>query len=138
MINSRSIDDLSPEAQSKYAEFEQAMTKAGLRYLVTSTYRDQECQNYLYASGRTRPGPILTHLIVSPHQSRVAWDIALYDGNRKPSWDIKMDVNKNSVADYLEAARIGSSLGLIVGGLYHGTFKDYPHFNLPMKPWDKE
>ena len=130
MINSRSIDDLTPEAQAKYHEFEQAMTKAGIRYIVTCTYRDQESQDWIYASGRKRPGPILTKVTHSPHTARIAWDIAVLDANGKVSWTIG--------PEYRQAAQIGASLGLIAGGLYEGGWLDYPHFNLPQKPWDKE
>lgn len=129
MINSRKVEDLTPEAQDKFKEFKAAVEAAGILFTVTSTYRDQEMQDYLYASGRTRPGPILTKVKHSRHQDREAWDIAMIGPKGEICWDVKVDVNKNQIPDYLEAARIGASLGLVAGGLWEG-FKDWPHYEL--------
>lgn len=128
MINSRLISDLTPEAQAVYSRFKAHCEQAGIKFIVTSTYRDQEAQDWLYASGRTRKGPILTKGRHSTHQDRIAWDIAIVDG-RTPMWSVKVDVNKNSESDYCEAGEIGENLGLIWGGSYKG-FKDFCHFQL--------
>jgi peptidoglycan L-alanyl-D-glutamate endopeptidase CwlK len=128
MINSRDLKELTPEAQAKFAEFKVAMDAAEIPFIVTSTWRDQESQNYLYASGRTRPGPILTQRTHSVHQDRRAWDIAILQGKRV-IWETKVDVNENQIPDYLEAAKIGASIGLDPGGLWP-HFKDWPHFQL--------
>jgi peptidoglycan LD-endopeptidase CwlK len=130
MINSRKIEDLTPEAQAMFLKFKEAMDAAGIRFVVTSTYRDQEMQDYLWASGRTRKGPILTKVRHSRHQDREAWDIAIIGSDGVISWDVKVDADKDLIPDYLEAAKIGESLGLTAGGLYKGDFKDWPHYEL--------
>jgi peptidoglycan LD-endopeptidase CwlK len=135
MINSRLIDDLTVEAQKVYCEFEKAMSNISVRYIITSTFRDQEMQDWLYAQGRTRPGPIVTHVKHSAHQDRIAWDIAIINKSRRVSWDVKADVNQDGTPDYLQAVQVGTNLGLICGGNYTG-WKDWPHFNLNIAPWN--
>jgi peptidoglycan L-alanyl-D-glutamate endopeptidase CwlK len=126
-MTSRSIDDLVPELRALYWKFSAAMAQAGLTFMVTSTYRDQAEQDALYAQGRTKPGKVVTWVKRSKHQERKAFDIALLkDG--KPVWDTKVSVNGNDIPDYLEAARIGESIGLRAGGLWKKP--DYPHFEL--------
>jgi len=60
----------------------------------------------------------------------LAFDIAIVkDG--KPTWDIKVDVNKDEIPDYIEAANVGESVGLICGAKFFKPAKpDYPHFQL--------
>ena len=59
--------------------------------LVYEAFRSAERQAYLYASGRVRPGPVITYTLDSAHELGVAvdwvplvggkqcWDTALYD-----------------------------------------------------------
>lgn len=47
MINSRKIEDLTPEAQIKCRQFLSACSNAGLKILVINTLRDQEFQKSL-------------------------------------------------------------------------------------------
>ena len=49
MINSRSIMDLHPKVQVMVNAMLEACIKAGFDILITSTYRDAEAQNALYA-----------------------------------------------------------------------------------------
>ncbi len=74
----RNITELLPIGQTACRLLFQECYKSGIRNIfVTETYRSQARQNYLYAQGRTRPGPIVTWTLSSHHQSRLAWDIAV-------------------------------------------------------------
>ena len=83
MIASRLLSDLLPSVRSRFVEFERAadesLRDAGIDLIWTSTYRDNESQNQLYAQGRTRAGAIVTNARggESFHQYRVAADFAL-------------------------------------------------------------
>lgn len=57
----------------------------------------------------------------------LAFDIVIVK-NGKPTWDIKVDVDGDEIPDYIEAANIGESLGLICGAKFDNP--DYPHFQL--------
>lgn len=56
MINSRKIEDLHPHVQSKADRFIFESKQAGIDMIAISTYRDVECQDHLYAQGRTIAG----------------------------------------------------------------------------------
>jgi peptidoglycan L-alanyl-D-glutamate endopeptidase CwlK len=88
MIASRSIDDLLPVVKEKVKKFVALCKGDGIELLVTSTYRDNESQNALYAQGRTEPGKIVTNAKggQSFHNYRCAVDVVpLVNG--KPDWD---------------------------------------------------
>lgn len=154
----KDLKQMHPELIKKYQLFRDAMLKANLQFLVTSVSRSVKEQFALYAQGREpltmvnkyrklADLPSITlaqnvkvtwtlkskHIIdlddgdTSNDLSR-AFDIVLIDGNKKVSWDIKMDVNKNKIADYIEAGKIGESVGLKWGGRFKSP--DYPHFEI--------
>ncbi|WP_107942730.1 M15 family metallopeptidase [Metasolibacillus fluoroglycofenilyticus] len=78
----RDLTELLPVGQTACRLLFQECYKAGIRNIfITETYRSQERQNYLYAQGRTRPGPIITWTLNSNHTSRLAWDIAVSPPN---------------------------------------------------------
>ena len=135
MINSRSIDDLTLDAQAWFKRFVMKVEdEAGMIYghdwIVTSTYRDQECQDKLFAQGRSDPGPVVTWTRYSRHTGRRAWDIAIRDNKTgKLSWDIKVDVNHDNMPDYQQLALLGKSMGLNCG--YFWAKRDAAHFELP-------
>ena len=116
MISSRKIEDLIPELQVIYHDFEKAMKEAGEDFIVTCTFRDQEMQDRLYSQGRTTPGAVVTWAKHSKHTDREAFDIAILK-NGKITWVTK---------DYQKAVEIGLSVGLDAGGAWK-TKKDYPH-----------
>jgi peptidoglycan LD-endopeptidase CwlK len=116
---SRIIEDLVPELQVLYYEFEMGMNKANQDFIVTCTYRSQAEQDALYAQGRTKPGKKVTWTRHSKHNDRKAFDIAMMI-NGKISWN---------TADYLKAGEIGQRVGLEWGGSWIKT-KDFPHFEL--------
>ena len=119
MINSRNISDLLPRTAAKAALFKDECAKAGHNIILTSTYRDVESQNALYAQGRTKPGPKVTNAKGgdSFHQYRVAFDfVPVVDG--KAVWgDDKA---------WETCGAIAKRVGLEWGGYWDG-FKDKPH-----------
>lgn len=57
-----------------------------------------------------------------------AFDIKVLKGGKVPTWDLKWDGDNDSVPDYLEAARIGRSVGLRPGADFPKP--DWPHFQV--------
>jgi peptidoglycan L-alanyl-D-glutamate endopeptidase CwlK len=120
MINSRSLDDLAPPAKQRAEAFIAAAKAKGIDLLVTSTYRDNESQDALYAQGRTAPGNIVTRAKAgqSWHNYRCALDVVpLVNG--KAIWDDQ--------AVWKQVGEIGKSCGLEWAGDWK-TFKEFPHF----------
>jgi peptidoglycan L-alanyl-D-glutamate endopeptidase CwlK len=120
MINSRSLDDLAPPAKQRAEAFIAAAKAKSIDLLVTSTYRDSESQDALYAQGRTSPGNVVTRAKAgqSWHNWRCALDVVpLVNG--KAIWDDQ--------ALWKQVGEIGKSCGLEWAGDWK-TFKEYPHF----------
>ena len=120
MINSRSLDDLAPPAKQRALAFIAAASAKGIDLLVTSTYRDNESQDALYAQGRSTPGNIVTRAKAgqSWHNWRCALDVVpLVNG--KAIWDDQ--------AMWKKVGEIGKSCGLEWAGDWK-TFKEFPHF----------
>jgi peptidoglycan L-alanyl-D-glutamate endopeptidase CwlK len=121
MINSRNLDDLLPAVKVRVEKFINSAKDAGIDLLVTSTYRDNESQNALYAQGRTKPGKIVTNAKggQSFHNYRCAVDVVpLLNG--KPVWDAENDIWQK-IGDF------GIAAGLEWAGNWK-RFKEYPHF----------
>jgi peptidoglycan L-alanyl-D-glutamate endopeptidase CwlK len=121
MINSRSLDDLLPAVKVRVEKFINSAKNAGIDLLVTSTYRDNESQNALYAQGRTATGRIVTNAKAgqSFHNYRCAVDVVpLING--KPVWDAENDIWQK-VGDF------GIAAGLEWAGNWT-KFKEMPHF----------
>jgi len=121
MINSRSLDDLLPLVRKRVEAFIKAAKDSGIDLLVTSTYRDDESQNALYAQGRTTAGKIVTNAKAgeSFHNYRCAVDVVPII-NGKPVWDTKYQV-------WQTIGRLGKEAGLEWAGDWK-RFKEYPHF----------
>jgi peptidoglycan LD-endopeptidase CwlK len=105
MINSRKIEDLNPIVAAKCKAFLAACKKEGIDVLITSTYRDAESQNAIYAQGRTKPGRIVTKAKAgqSFHNYRLAFDfVPIVNG--KAVW--------NDARLFKRCREIGESLGL--------------------------
>ena len=105
MINSRKIEELNPYVAGLCRKFIAACKKAGIDVLITSTYRDGESQNWLYAQGRTRPGRVVTNAKAgqSWHNYRLAFDfVPIVNG--KAMW--------NDARSFKKCRQIGESLGL--------------------------
>lgn len=121
MINSRDINDLDPRVAAKCLALIDACRDAGIDLIVTSTYRDNECQESLYAQGRTKPGQIVTKARAgqSWHNYRLAFDVVPVVGG-KAQWNAKSDV-------WETIGRLGESVGLEWAGRWK-TFREMPHF----------
>ena len=120
MINSRNLDDLAPPVKQRAEAFIAAAKAKSIDLLVTSTYRDNESQNALYAQGRTTPGNVVTKAKAgqSWHNWRCALDVVpLVNG--KAIWD--------DPALWKQVGEIGKSCGLEWAGDWV-TFKEFPHF----------
>ncbi len=118
MINSRSLDDLTPVVREKAKAFVAGCLLEGVDVLITSTYRDYASQAALYAQGRTEPGKIITRAMpgYSFHQHRVAFDfVPIVNG--KPEWG---DENL-----WAKCGAVGALAGLEWGGKW--KFTDKPH-----------
>ena len=120
MINSRSLDDLAPPAKQRALAFIAAASAKGIDLLVTSTYRDSESQDALYAQGRSTPGNIVTKAKAgqSWHNWRCALDVVPIV-NGKAIWDDQ--------AMWKQVGEIGKSCGLEWAGDWR-DFKEFPHF----------
>ena len=121
MINSRKIDDLLPVVQEKVRKFKALCEENGIDLLITSTYRDHESQNALYAQGRTAPGRKVTNAKggQSWHNWRCAIDVVpLVNG--KPCWDTKNPV-------WMKVGELGKEAGLEWAWEWK-TFKEMAHF----------
>lgn len=119
MINSRNINDLHPKVTARVSEFINRCKAKGIDVLITSTYRDAESQNALYAQGRTAPGKKVTNAKggQSFHNWKCAFDfVPLVNG--KAMW--------NDVALFTQCGEIAESVGLEWAGRWK-TFKELAH-----------
>lgn len=119
MISSRKLEDLHPKVKGLCEKFIASCDKQGIDILITSTYRDAESQNELYAQGRTVPGRIITRAKAgqSFHNWRVAFDFCpLVNG--KPNW--------SDLALYNKCGEIAESVGLEWAGRWK-KFNELAH-----------
>ena len=119
MINSRKIEDLHPYVAKLCRAFVAACKKEGIDILITSTWRDNEAQNALYAQGRTKPGKKVTNAKAgqSFHNYKLAFDfVPIVNG--KAQW--------NDLATFKRAGAIGERLGLDWAGRWV-SFKELAH-----------
>lgn len=124
MINSRSLSDLHPFVRTKATAHIAACKAKGIDLLVTSTYRDFDSQNALYAQGRTAPGRKVTNAKggQSLHNYRVAYDVVPLR-NGKPVWATTGEDGKL----WETVGELGESVGLEWAGRWV-KFREYPHF----------
>lgn len=119
MINSRDVKDLNLKVATKCNQFIDSCKKQGIDVLITSTYRDAESQNALYAQGRTAPGKKVTNAKggQSFHNWKVAFDfVPLVNG--KAMW--------SDTALFTKCGEIAESVGLEWAGRWK-TFKELAH-----------
>lgn len=119
MINSRSLTDLNPKVAALCSEFINKCKEQGIDVIITSTYRDTESQNALYAQGRTTPGNKVTNAKggQSFHNWKVAFDFCpLVNG--KAQW--------NDSSLFEKCGEIGESIGLEWAGRWV-KFKELAH-----------
>lgn len=119
MINSRKLEDLHPHVAKLCQAFIDACAAEGIDVLITSTYRDDESQNALYAQGRTAPGAKVTNAKAgqSWHNWRCAFDFVPVV-NGKAQW--------NDVATFTRCGEIAEGVGLEWAGRWK-SFKELAH-----------
>ena len=124
MINSRKLEDLNPIVKPKVEKFIELCHADGIDILVTSTYRDAESQNALYAQGRTTPGKKVTNAKAgqSWHNWRCAVDVVPLR-NGKPVWGTTGEDGKL----WERVGQLGEKAGLEWAGRWK-TFKETAHF----------
>lgn len=115
----RDLAELTLPAQNACRLLFQECYKAGIQNIfITETYRSPARQKYLFAQGRTRPGPVVTWTLNSNHASRLAWDIAV--GPPQALYDI---------ATLNKVGAIARKLGITWGGDWSKNI-DRPHFEV--------
>lgn len=119
MINSRNINDLHPQVQELCEQFIAKCAEQGIEVMLTSTYRDHESQNALYAQGRTTAGKIVTNAKAgeSFHNYRVAFDFAPVVNGQIPWNDTKL---------FTKCGEIAENVGLEWAGRWQ-SFKELAH-----------
>lgn len=133
MLNSKSLDDLLPHVADLARQLiEIAETELDIDELrITSTYRDYEYQDWLYAQGRTRlrdaNGKKLLPVTSaragqSWHNFQVAFDVVPIIGGQ-PLWDNVRPENREM---WEAIGAIGREIGLEWGGDW--KIVDMPHF----------
>lgn len=124
MINSRKLEDLHPTVEEMARQLLSNAADEGIDLLVTSTYRDHESQNELYAQGRTKPGRVVTNARAgrSWHNWRLAFDVVPMR-NGKPVWGTSGD----DLVLWKRVGELGKAVGLEWAGDWK-RFKEFPHF----------
>ena len=112
--------------------FESRLAAAKLPFHLFMGLRTFECQDELYAQGRTRPGRIVTNARGgdSLHNYALAADFVLDGQPEKPgiqwSWDTRADFDANGRSDWMQMGEIAESCGLEWGGRWR-RFPDFAH-----------
>ncbi len=94
---------------------------------VTYGLRTWAEQDALYAQGRTKPGAKVTNAKggSSYHNYGLALDFCLLD-KKKALWSERIDLNHNSIADWVEVVRAFKAAGWEWGGDWK-SLRDAPH-----------
>ncbi|WP_372826548.1 M15 family metallopeptidase [Polaromonas sp.] len=142
MKNSRSLDDLEPETRVRVQSMlarcaaDPWFNVNGVTVLVTSTLRDAESQDALYAQGRTKPGKIVTNAQAwhSWHNFACAVDvvplrngIAVWGTKGDGIDDDQSDDHTDDLEVWERVAAYGEGAGLEWAGRWR-SFKEYAHF----------
>lgn len=90
-VQDRDFGHLHPLLRHQLLEFFQETGRRKLAVFVTEGWRSEERQGWLYASGRSRSGPILTHalpgqsyhnLLLAGRKCSAAVDVAVWDEDK--------------------------------------------------------
>lgn len=124
MISSRRLEDLHPAVKVRAERLLRLCADEGIDLLITSTFRDDESQNALYAQGRTAPGRIVTNARAgqSYHNHRVAFDVVPLRAG-KPVWG----TTGADLALWQRVGELGEQAGLEWAGRWK-RFREFPHF----------
>ena len=132
MINSRKLEDLDPEARAVCQEHIRLCRDVGIEIIVTSTWRDFEAQDALYAIGRTveKERWAITNAKggKSWHNFKAAWDVVPVVSG-KAVWNSKDPLWK-------EVIRLGKQAGAEAGSdwkSFPDVPLDLPHFQVVPK-----
>lgn len=119
MINSRDINALNPAVATLCQLFITKCKDNNIDVIITSTYRDAESQDALYAQGRTTPGKKVTNAKAgkSYHNFKVAFDFCPIVAG-KAQW--------NDTVTFTKCGEIAESLGLEWAGRWK-SFKELAH-----------
>lgn len=123
---SRDLGDLSPVVRARAFAFLAECRGAGLDVLIYCTLRSLDEQAALYASGRTKPGRILTN--AGPGESLHNPDA---DGFAAAFDAVPMAHGKclwNDAASTARMGECGEFVGLEWAGRWRGAFREYVHF----------
>lgn len=117
----RNIATLVAEVQPIARLLVQKAALSGIKIKIISGLRTYKEQDELYAQGRTKAGPIVTHALggYSNHNFGIAFDIGVFEGTKYLT-----ESNK-----YKAVGVLGLDLGLEWGGNWK-TIVDQPHFQL--------
>ncbi|MEN7429144.1 MULTISPECIES: M15 family metallopeptidase [Chromobacterium] len=106
-------------------------SSSDLEVRFTCTWRPQSEQDALYAQGRTKPGPKVTWVTNSAHNTDLletprgdaeAFDVGVFEQGR-----YLPGANARELALYQRLGPIGEKLGLVWGGRWKSS-PDYPHY----------
>ncbi|MCX7902642.1 MAG: M15 family metallopeptidase [Burkholderiaceae bacterium] len=128
---SRALDDLAPDVAHMARLMLGECAKRGLDVIVICTWRSAAEQAYLWESGRSRPGPILTNArpgqslhncIEGARRAARAFDVVPMRAGR-PVWGTAGDDLKLWQA----VGRCGLDVGLEWAGEWE-KMREFPHF----------
>ena len=123
------IKNLNPKLQPIITECINHFWNNGIKIRVVQGLRTIEYQNSLYEQGRNKPGKIVTNSKggQSAHNYGIAVDLCVMK-KLPPKEDKDLDFN---IQNYPKIVEFLKSRKLEWGGDFR-TFKDYPHFSLPL------
>lgn len=153
-----SLDYLDPKMSKWFPDFIKDVTKVNIPIFITCTARLIKCQSALYAQGRLpyeevnrlrlacgmvkitpdEAGRGVTWTLYSRHlvdfddtnvdnDYSQAFDFAI-GTSKKLYWDVKVNLNKNNIADYEEVGSIAEKYDWVWGGRWKKP--DYPHVEM--------
>jgi len=161
MNQETAIKEMDPLLRYRAMEWENKMRLAGIPFIYTSVARTVQTQIALYAQGRNklittnqfRKDAGLPPITSSTNKKIVTWTmnsqhiINLNDNDPNNNyshafdfaigtrirvwWNLKVDVNKNKIGDYKEAARLLNIVGLEAG--YDWSNRDATHAQLSQR-----
>lgn len=133
-MSSRKLCDCSIPMQAALAEFELALTGARISFVRACTYRSNAEQAELYASGRTKPGLIVTHALPgqSLHNDELSGVPASNAADYYPLVHGKLcgDSTDAELVLWDRLGDIAEKCGLEWGGNWPWPKRDRPHVQL--------
>jgi RHS repeat-associated protein len=124
-VTDKRINQLDPRVQQPATNFvNDTQDWMGVKLRVNEGYRSIEDQDKLYAQGRSAPGNVVTNAKggQSYHNYGKAIDVVIVN-NGQPDWSQPITP---------EIAQYAKQQGFQWGGDWNTSFKDYPHFQMPL------